>query len=252
MKKLSNWVNLQDVFAAQQDQGARMNDAVYGGLEQTGFDAQKRIRDAASGFQRRVQSETQRTTANMGARTGAQAQASSQAQYAGPRTLREYDPSVSSAVGDAAARINASSAQQYQQQYGTGGSVRGGAMDQALMARAGGNERRANLTRQYGSLGDELRAEQTKAGMMGQQAGDYIAQLAAMFGAQAPELFQREAVEKRRREDAELRARNEEARRKYDEEWNARTNRFKRTRGNELQASYAPPESEMLPYYPVS
>lgn len=253
MNRISSWVNMQDVFAANKGQGERMNEDVFGSLEAQGAQAQDRLKKTSAGFTQaatRDKNDAFKTFA--GAQTADQAEAAARRGYSGPRTLKEFDPGVSQAIGDAAARINASPQAQFQQQYKGPMSAGGSQLDMALMNGAGGGQRADALRGKYGNLLDQFNATASNAASTAQAYERDITGRAQALAGKVPELRRREALIKRQKEDAALAARNDAARAAFDAEWERRTNKFKRTRGNQLQAAYDPPVSEELPFYPVS
>lgn len=250
-QRLSNWVNFQDIFKANEGAGQRMNDAVYGGVEEDAKKARGQLGTAAKGFRTAASSAALDGLAGARNVTADQAEKAGQRTYTGPRTLKEYDPNVGAQVADAAQRVNASAGAQYAQTY-KNASAGGSALDQALMGNAGGDARRDALQGTFGNLLAELRAEQAAAQQYGTQKSGQVSADAARYAGMVPGLRESEAIAKRAAEDRALEERNNAARAAYDADWERRTAAFKRRRGNQIQAAYRPPSSEELPFYPVS
>lgn len=248
MKKLSNWVNTQNIFNANAGQGERMNDDIYGSLEQLGQDTQKKIGSASRGFEQAASNNAGAALKGMNTATSSGADAAAQQRYGGPRTIKEFDPNISSQVADAAGRIGQSQLAQYQGKYGSA-SAGGSAIDRALMGQAGGNTRYADLQKNYGDLTKRLGVAQQGAAQFAQGRDDAVTQAALAAAAKAPGLRQQEAVAKRRKADDDIVRANYAKREAYDAAYD-RENRKYQHRGGELQAVYSPPESAMLPYYP--
>ena len=248
MKPISSWVNLQDVFKANEGHGAAMNEAVYGGLEQQGMNAHNALQKSAQGFSNAAEKSRQQTRAGMNGTTAAGADAAAQAQYGGPRSLKEFDPNVSNTIGDAAQRINASSTAQYANQYQTS-TAGGGALDRAMMGAEGGQQRAAAVKGKYGGLLDELRAAQQHAQQTGQAAADDISGEASRLGALAPGMHQLEQQRAVWLANEQLYRKNNAERDAYDAKWNAENARMHSRRGNELAPVYEPPYSQQQPLY---
>ena len=255
MKRISSWTNLQDVFKANEGQGQRMADDVFGSLEAEGQKAQQRLSQTETDFRRAGMRDRNNAFAQFSGATSAnQMEQAGQRRYAGPRTLSEFDPGVSNAIGDAAARINASPTAQFQQQYKASPLTAGGsALDMALMNQQGGGTARSiALKGKYGNLLEQFGvAARDAADFASKQEGDIGAEAARLAG-KAPEARQQEALAKRAAEDRALWQRNEARRAAYEREYAARNARFRSRRGNEIQAAYQPPDSEVLPFYPAS
>lgn len=248
-RRLSSWVNIQDVFRANKGEGTRMNEDVFGSLEAEGEQARQRMRDASQGFERQRNKGVSDAWDRMGdaTATAAKAEAGSKQTYRGPRTLREYDPNVGNDIADAAARINASPDVQFQQRY-KGVSAGGSALDRALMGGEGGAEREQKLRGTYGGLLDELRGYQQQAQMSGAASERAVNERAAQLAAMVPQLRQLEEEAARQKYLEDVYRRNTEARAAYDKEYDERNLRFRRRRGNQLQAAYQPPEAERVDY----
>lgn len=249
--RLSNWTNLQDIFKANAGQGARMTNDVFGSIEGQADQAQQQLGKAGRGFRDAASRAALDSLAGAKNITADQAEKAGQQQYNGPRTLKEYDPNVGASIADAAQRVNASRTTQLAGQYGRT-SATGSALDAALMNNEGGQAREAKVKGKFGTLLDQLRAEQQATQQYGTQQAGVVAGNASRYGAMVPELRQSEALAKRAAEDRALQDRNNAAREQYDQQWAARTRRFQNRRGNQLQAAYRPPESEVLPFYPAS
>lgn len=250
-KPLSSWVNLQDVFSANKGEGERMNSQVFGALDQQGAAARQQLSRAEQGFGREL-NKANKTFDGIDKNTAAGAEAGGKLGYKGPRQLGDVDPTLNDTFADASRRIGASAQQQLSQQYGGNLTAGGSAFDLALMGAAGGNDQRAKLQAKYAGLGDELRASQTISRANAGSMEDRIREEALRLAGRAPQLRQEEAVARRRREEQAIVDANNKARDNYDRDWNLRNDLLRRRRGNEIQASYQPPESEMLPFYPVS
>lgn len=181
----------------------------------------------------------------------AQAVTQSTASYQGPRTLKEYDPNVGNQVGDAAARINASPGAQFQAQF-TGANAQGGALDRAMMGAEGGGDRAEALQGKFGGLMAQLRAEQDQAAKYGTGQADAVSERAAAAAGSLPGLRAAEDAAKRSSEDTATVAKNNAERAAYDKAWAAANTKLRARRGNQIQRTYSPPESAMLPVYPAS
>jgi hypothetical protein len=246
MKKLSSWTNVQDIFKANAGQGERMNNDVFGSLEAEGAKAQQGLDTASRGFNDKANRSYQGAMNSMSGKTADSSEAAGKQTYNGPRTLKEYDPNISSTIGDAAQRINSSAGAQFQNQY-KGVGAAGSAMDMALMGQAGSEQRGAALKGTYGSLLAKLSSSEQQAQKFGEYAGKNVTDRALTMAAKAPGQRQDEAIAARAKLERDLYERNTRAREKYDKQWEQRNRNIGK---GELQASYAPPEMEVLPYYP--
>lgn len=182
----------------------------------------------------------------------AQAVTKSTDTYKGPRTLKEYDPGIGAAIGDAASRINASAGAQFQNTF-QGASAGGGALDQALMGAEGGDQRRGALQSKFGTIMKQLQDEQQAAQAYGTQQADARDADALSWAQKLPELQDNETrLSKRAAEEAAIAAKNNKARSDYDTAWRKENQKFNKKRGNQIQRSYQPPESDQVPFYPAS
>lgn len=246
--KISNWVNLDKILGANAGEGQRMTQDVFGGLEQEGMDARANLAKSRRIYEAKVRNTARDAFSGLDLKTAAGAEAAGQRTYTGPRSLSEYDPGIGDQIGDAARRMGGTLQQQYAARYGTRGSAMGSAVDRALMGGAGVQQSEA-LRNKAKTLREDFSAAQAESDALAANADAGVREEALRLAGLAPGMRQDEARRARLKREAELYARNLERRRKYDEEWAARNRRFNNTRGNQLQASYQPPEAEVLPYY---
>jgi hypothetical protein len=121
-----------------------------------------------------------------------------------------------------------------------------------MMGNEGGEARQAALKGKFGDIMAKLATEQELAQ---KYAGGISATMdtnAAAAASSIPGLRAAEDKAKRASEDAAIVKKNTADRAAYDAAWARDTEKFRRTRGNQIQRTYAPPESTMLPVYPAS
>lgn len=206
----SSWVNLQDYLDLNQDQAADMGNKLNQSLQTQGTAARSSIGKATNAFQKSAnegafadpngKAPSGQSYNAMAAPTAAQANQMAATEYKGPRQLSDTDPNVSSAVGDAVARLNAAktnagaatlmrdATQSPSSYYGS----TGGGLDALLAGQGAANSSLAATQAEFGGLGKELDLAATNAGKFGDEMYGRHEAARGAYRAMAPELQAKE------------------------------------------------------------